>query len=281
MPSLLSAVSTRLASTSDTPALDASVLLAHILQRPRPWVLAHPEVTLPREMEEQLKDALNQLENGTPFPYVLGHWEFFGMEFEITPDVLIPRPETELLVEKAILLLQENPEHKMVADVGTGSGVIAVSIAANVPQVNLLATDISRNALKIAIRNAERHGVSDKIKFIECDLLPDSQLSAPQSFDLICANLPYIPSKTLHALSVYGREPTLALDGGPDGLALVHRLLQLVHKWLAPQGKLLLEIESTLGRDALRLAHDRLPRSKIQLHKDLTGQDRLLEIALK
>jgi release factor glutamine methyltransferase len=280
MLSLLSEISTRLAPTSDTAALDASVLLAHILQKPRSWVLAHPEVTLTRKMKDELKDALNQLENGKPFPYVLGQWEFFGMEFEITPDVLIPRPETELLVEKAIAWLKESPEHKVIADVGTGSGVIAISMAANVPHVNVLATDISKEALKIAKRNAERHAVSDKIRFIECDLLPARQNSAPQSLDLICANLPYIPTKTLRTLPVYGREPALALDGGSKGLVLVRRLLQLGPEWLTPHGRMLLEIEATLGSDAMRLAHDLFPRANIRLHKDLSGHDRLLEIAL-
>jgi release factor glutamine methyltransferase len=266
---------------SDTPALDASVLIAHIVGKPRSWVLAHPELTLTREMQNQLEDALKQLENGKPFPYVLGQWEFFGMQFEVTPDVLIPRAETELLVEKAIVWLQESPAHKMVADVGTGSGVIAISIAANAPHVTILATDISKEALKIAKRNAEKHAVSDRINFIECDLIPDRQNSTPKSFDLICANLPYIPTKTLHTLPVYGREPTLALDGGSNGLDLVRRLLQLAPKWLTPHGEMLLEIEATLGSDTLRLAHDLFPRADLQLHKDLTGHDRLLEIALK
>lgn len=281
MHSLFSEISTRLAPISDTPALDASVLLAHIIGKPRSWVLAHPEVTLTREMKNQLENALRQLENGKPFPYVLGQWEFFGMDFEVTPDVLIPRPETELLVEKAIAWLQESTEHKMVADIGTGSGVIAISIAANVPDVNVLATDISIEALKIAKRNAEKHAVSDRIEFIECDLFPDTQNITLKSFDLICANLPYIPTRTLHTLPVYGREPTLALDGGSNGLDLVRRLLQVAPNWLTPHGKMVLEIEATLGRDVLRLGYNLFPRADIQLHKDLTGHDRLFEIALK
>ena len=107
MSSLLSDITTRLTLFSDTPALDASVLLAHIINKPRTWVLAHPELTLSAEQQHALNESLSRLEAGTPFPYVLGHWEFFGLEFDITPDVLIPRPETELLVEKAIAWLQE------------------------------------------------------------------------------------------------------------------------------------------------------------------------------
>src|SRR5215208_196161 len=130
MPSLLSDIATRLASSSDTPALDASVLLAHIINKPRTWVMAHPELTLNVEQQKQLDDSLARLERGESFPYVLGHWQFFGLEFDITPDVLIPRPETELLVEKAIAWLQASPVRTTVADIGTGSGAIAVSIAA-------------------------------------------------------------------------------------------------------------------------------------------------------
>src|SRR5215207_5636323 len=127
--SLLSDIAAWLAPTSDTPALDASVLLARILKRPRTWVMAHPELTLTTGQQIQLDDSLARLERGEPFPYVLGQWEFFGLDFDVTPEVLIPRPETELLVEQAITWLQESPVRRTVADIGTGSGVIAISIA--------------------------------------------------------------------------------------------------------------------------------------------------------
>src|SRR5512142_341944 len=118
MPHLLSDITNSLSSISDTPALDASVLLAHILKKPRTWVLAHPELLLTTEQQNQLNESLAQLESGEPFPYVLGHWEFFGLDFDVTPDVLIPRPETELLVEKAIGWLQRSSERRTVADIG-------------------------------------------------------------------------------------------------------------------------------------------------------------------
>ena len=159
MPHLLLDITDSLSSISDTPALDASVLLAHILNKPRTWVLAHPEITLTTDQQNQLNQALTRLECGEPFPYVLGHWEFFGLDFDITSDVLIPRPETELLVEKAVTWLQESPARRTVADIGTGSGAIAVSIAVNVRDVNILATDISKQALQVAQRNAEKHSV--------------------------------------------------------------------------------------------------------------------------
>lgn len=279
---ILSDITDRIASVSDTPALDASVLIANIIDRSRTWVMAHPELILSNEQKEQLEAAMTQLENGTPFPYVLGHWEFFGMEFNITPDVLIPRPETELLVEKAIAWLQESKVRRTVADIGTGSGIIAISIAANISNAKILATDISPNALQVAQRNAHKFNLADHINFVECDILPPrpASLSTEDRFDLLCANLPYIPTETLHSLPVYGHEPTLALDGGPDGLDLFRKLMNVAPQWMAPNSLILLEIEATLGVKALSLAYDMFSSAKIHLHKDLTGRDRLLEIML-
>jgi release factor glutamine methyltransferase len=289
MPPILSEITSCLISTSDTPALDASVLLARILNKPRTWVMAHPELTLSSEQQNQLNAALARLENGEPFPYVLGAWEFFSLEFEVTPDVLIPRPETELLVEKAIMWMQQNPEKQTIADIGTGSGAIAVSLAVNLPQAHILATDISAKALNVAKQNASKHNVQDRIEFIECDLLPDqSQIASRQhlhrkqvqvsSIDLICANLPYIPTATLHQLPIFNREPTLALDGGDDGFTIIRRLLSIAPARLATNAKLLLEIEASLGSQAVHLAEKTFPAANIHIHQDLTGRDRIIEI---
>ena len=282
MPSLHLDLTTRLASLSDTPDLDASVLIAHVTNKPRTWVMAHPELTLTTEQQTQLNESLTSLEKGEPFPYILGHWEFFGLDFDITPDVLIPRPETELLVEKAIVWLQESKVRRTIADIGTGSGAIAVSLAVNVPDADILATDISPKALQVAKRNAEKLGVGKNIEFVECDLLPNKSTfnNNHVPFDLICANLPYIPTQTLSRLPVFGREPTVALDGGADGLGLFRRLLNIAPDWLAPNALILLEIEATLGVQVLNLAYDMFGQAEINLHQDLTGRDRLLEIRL-
>src|SRR5215216_2772456 len=238
---LLSDITIRLAPMSDTPALDASVLIAHILNKPRTWVMAHPELSLTTEQQKKLDDSLARLERGEAFPYVLGHWEFFGLEFDITRDVLIPRPETELLVQKAITWLQESPVRRTIADVGTGSGVIAISIATHFPDAHILATDISYQALQVARKNASKFGVLNRIEFVQCELLPHqaNSLLTERRFDLICANLPYIPSETLRGLPIYGREPMLALDGGTDGLDLIRRLLYIAPRWLTLNGKML------------------------------------------
>jgi release factor glutamine methyltransferase len=244
--------------------------------------MAHPELTLTTEQQDQLADSIAQLESGIPLPYLLGHWEFFGMEFDITPDVLIPRPETEVLVEKAIAWLQASNVRRTVADVGTGSGIIAVSIAVHVPDAKVLATDISPQALAVAEGNARKFDVSSHIDFRQCDILPPrpDSLSTEERFDLLCANLPYIPTQKLHTLPIYGREPTHALDGGADGFDHFRKLMEAAPALMAPNALLLLEIEATLGKQALDLAYDMFNQAEIHLHKDLTGRDRLLEIKL-
>lgn len=286
-PSLYSDITARLAPVSDTPALVASVLISHILNKPRTWVLAHPELTLTTEQQKQLSDSLERLENDEPLPYLIGKWEFFGLEFDVTSDVLIPRPETELLVEKAIAWLGQNPKNKNMADIGTGSGVIAVSIAVHVPDVKILATDISDKALEVAKRNAQKFNVTDRIEFVKCDLLPEkftianaqsSIVNRQLPINMICANLPYIPTQELHNLPIYNREPTLALDGGEDGLDPFRKLMRVAPEWLAPNGLILLEIEATQGLETLSLARKTFPDAHISLHKDLAGKDRLLSV---
>jgi len=259
--------------------LDAEVLIAHVLEQPRTWLLAHDDSSFDPKAASVLDSLIQRLEQGEPLPYVIGHWEFFGLDFNLTPDVLIPRPETELLIERAIPWLQSSGQHCSIADIGTGCGCIAVSIATHVPSANILATDISSAALEVARRNAYKHHVENQIEFVECDILP-MPLSDESHFDLICANLPYIPTPKLHTLPIYGREPTLALDGGNDGLDLFRRLLAIVPKRLAPGGRILLEIEATHGPAALSLAYDAFEEAEIHLYQDLAQQDRLLEIQL-
>lgn len=263
----------------DTPELDAQVLLAHVLGHVRTWLLAHPELELSAPQLDSVEAAVSRLEAGDPLPYVLGHWEFYGLDFNVTPNVLIPRPETELLVEKAIAWLKASPERRTVADVGTGSGAIAVTIAMNVPDARVLATDISPAALEVARSNAEKFNVQERIEFVECDLLPTLNVQR-STFNAIFANLPYIPTETLRRLAVFETEPALALDGGADGLDLIRRLLAIAPDWLAPGGRIMLEIEASQGMPVLSLAYDLFSEAEIHLHRDLAGHDRLLEITL-
>lgn len=272
----LDGLAARLEKTSDTPGLDAQVLLERVLEKPRAWVLAHPETPLTGSRLAALEGLVERLEGREPLPYVLGRWEFFGLEFAVTPDVLIPRPETELLVERALgglkrFALAERPPRAL--DAGTGSGCIPVALAVNAPDLSLVATDISPAALEVARRNAAAHAVAERIEFACCDLFPPDG-----RFDLITANLPYIPTDTLRSLPIYGREPTLALDGGADGLTLIRRLLTGAPERLTPGGLLLVEIEASQGAAALSLAYDAFSEVQIHLHKDLAGRDRLLEV---
>ena len=276
---ILDWLNSRLEKISDTPGLDAQVLLAHVLDKPRSWVLAHPEIPLAEKKISALEALVARLEKGEPLPYLLGVWEFFGMEFYITPMVLIPRPETEMLVTRAISWLSDSGRQGQklkVLDVGTGSGCIAISLAVNVADVIITATDISPAALKVAHRNAEKLGVADRISFIKSDIFPDP-ISSIQ-YSLILANLPYIPTDTLLRLPVSKHEPPLALDGGASGLVLISHLLKDAPRWLSDGGMLLIEIEASKGKETLSLASDAFPKDRIQLRKDLAGHDRMLEI---
>jgi release factor glutamine methyltransferase len=284
--SLLDQTAERLCAVTDTPELDAQVLLAHLTGKPRTWLAAHPETPLSDLELASVESAVLRLEAGDPLPYILGHWEFFGLDFEITPDVLIPRPETELLVEQAILWLQSQPVTKLsslrAADVGTGSGCIAISLAHHMRDLHVLATDLSLPVLEVARRNALRHNVAQRVDFVQCNLLPPhpDPLPTESHFDIICANLPYIPTGTLEQLPIFGREPTLALNGGVDGLDPIRQLLKLAPEWLAPNGLILLEIEAGQGMAAVSLAYDAFDNATINLRRDLAGRERLVAIRL-
>lgn len=264
----------RIAGLTESPGLDAQVLLAYICNTSRTWVLAHPEYELNGEQNLSLAHAIAQLAAGVPLPYVIGEWEFYGLGFKVTPDVLIPRPETELLVESALKWLAEHPGRSRVAEAGTGSGCIAISLAVNSPNLSLTATDICAAALAVASQNAQRHKVEERLTLIETDLLQ----GVVGPFDLICANLPYIPSGTLRQLPVYWREPRLALDGGPDGLDLIRKLLMQAAKLLAPGGLALLEIEAGQPEAAREAAAQCFPQAEISTKLDLAGRHRLLTI---
>jgi release factor glutamine methyltransferase len=272
--SALDAAQQRLEAVSETAALDAQVLLAHLLNRGRAWVLAHPEAPLSAEQAKSLEQMLKRLQSGEPLPYVLGHWEFYGLDFSLTPDVLIPRPETELLVERAVQWLKVHPFRRLAADVGTGSGCIAVALAVNFPDLYIVAGDRSFGALKVAQANAYKHGVAGRIDCIQLDLLPETG----KPFDLVCANLPYIPRSELNNLPVVKREPVMALDGGEEGLELIRRLLKRAPHLLAPGGYLLLEIEASHGEAVLVMAQQAFPEGKVELLIDLAGRDRLVTV---
>lgn len=278
----LNQASNQLKDISDVPDLDSQVLLANILGASRTWLAAHPEKELRKSQLACADRAFSRLKSGEPLAYILGRWHFYNLEFEITSDVLIPRPETELLVDQAISWIKNSTEQKNIIDVGTGSGCISIAIAKNISSAKILATDISQAALNIAQKNAQKHDVQNQIIFHQCDLLPSNQnfKSTKRKCDLLCANLPYIPTKALQGLDIYEREPTIALDGGIDGLDFIQRLLEIAPQRMDEGGMILMEIDHTQGNIVSSLAKKIFKNAELSIKKDLAGKNRLLEIRI-
>jgi len=263
-----------LLNRSTTPNLDAQLLLMKALDQTRAWVLAHPEAELSDPQAQQFQHDLAELAAGTALPYILGWWEFYGRRFKLNRRVLIPRPETELLVEQALSWLQRVDGGRAL-DLGTGSGCLAVTLAAERPGVRVLASDIDREALQLARLNASWYGVEERMSFVQADLL--SPLRGP--FDVICANLPYIPTAALAGLEVASREPARALDGGQDGLSLIRRALQDLPRALAPGGLALFEIQPDQAAAVSEAARRALPGAHVRVRRDLAGLERLLAVS--
>jgi release factor glutamine methyltransferase len=259
---------------SESPYLDSVVLLSHITGFTKSQILANPDPSLSSKQQKQLDQALTRIKAGTPLPYLIGEWEFFQYMFKINPDVLIPRPETEGLVQLALAWLKEHPQQRTCLEIGTGCGCIAVSLAKNIPDLKIIATDISSSALQIAKENAQRHQVDGQIQFQERDLLTGMD----DKVDLIVANLPYIPTEKLKSLSVYSREPILALDGGSDGLLYITKVLKSARQHIRLNGAIFLELDEESGASALTLAREVWPGMTLRLSQDLAGQDRYLSI---
>jgi len=244
---------------ADVPSftLAAELLLLHVAGRDRTWLYAHPEDEISAEQEQRFLSLLTRRAAGEPTQYLTGKQEFWGLEFEVTPDVLIPRPETEHVIEVALdrLALREiragrkqtlSGEGLRIADVGTGSGCIAISLAKDLPGARVVATDISPEALKVARRNAARHQFADQIEFVNANLLEgiSAPMAAAPRFDLIASNPPYIGRREGPTLQreVRDHEPELALYGGEEGYELYADLITQSAEHLAPGGILVLEL---------------------------------------
>lgn len=212
---------------------------------------------------------------GEPLPYITGQIEFFGLTFGVTPDVLIPRPETETLVEAALAWVKAHPD-AVAVDVGTGSGCIAVTLAVHAPSLRLYATDISPAALEVARANAERHDVAERITFLEGDLL----IPLPEPVNLIVSNPPYVTDDEWDELPLsVQKEPRTALLSGADGLDAIRRLLAQAQTRLRPGGLMLVEIGERQGKAAQALAQAAFPQAEVAIVPDLAGKDRVLRIA--
>jgi len=246
-------------------ALAAELLLMHVLQRDRAWIYAHPECELDAATREKYSSLIAQRASGVPTQHLTGHQEFWGLDFEVTPDVLIPRPETEHVIEVALARLVAQSEdcakqELRIADVGTGSGCIAIALAHEWPAARITATDISAAALEVARRNAARLGVAERITFAECSLLDalfhQSPVTSHQSplFDLIASNPPYIGRREAATLprEVREHEPETALFGGEIGTELYQPLIAQAAALLKPQGHLVLELGYNSAEHVMR-----------------------------
>jgi len=225
----------------------------------RSWLLANPQFPLDDGMLTRLNRDLQDLKDGKPLAYILGSWEFYGFSLHVSPAVLIPRPETELLVQSALDVLSQRK---------------SPAIAKNQSQASIIATDISYAALEVAQKNLTRYALKSRVHLLQSDLLSSVQ----GRFDVICANLPYIPTAALQDLPDLRHEPNLALDGGEDGLAHIKRLLKQSTHRLAPRGHLFFEMQFDQAEALQQLAQLHFPDAEVIIKHDLSVHDRLLVV---
>lgn len=257
---------------------EAGSLLAHALGRDRSFILSHAEGPVSEEHLEVFRDYLRWRGRGKPLQYITGNQEFFGLDFEVTSDVLIPRPETELLIEIALKLIPAHEQAPFICDVGTGSGCIVITLLHERTDARAVGIDISAAALTVAKKNAARHGVTERIVFVESDCLAGMD-SSKSTFDLIVSNPPYVAESAFAGLQreVRDYEPAIALEAGADGLAIIRRLLVEAASFLKIGGHLLFEIGFDQGAAVDQLI-DRNYWKLLEIHQDLQGIPRIVAL---
>ncbi|GHO74114.1 release factor glutamine methyltransferase [Ktedonobacter sp. SOSP1-85] len=266
------------------PRLDAQVLLGHILQVPRATLYAYPERELSAEQEKRFRELIERRARNEPVAYLVGEKEFYGRDFQVDERVLIPRPETELLVEAALKEARRRldaGEMPVVADVGTGSGVIPITLALEEPRLPVIyACDVSAEALEVARANCQRYGVEERVILLQSDLLQ----ALPQPVDMLLANLPYVGTDELPQMApdVWNYEPHLALFSGPDGLGLLTRLCREARQYgmLRPGGWCVLEMGYLHQEPLTRLIKSLWPEADVACISDYAGLDRHLVVRL-
>ena len=273
-----------------TASLDAQVILAHALGVERTWLFAHYDYELTADQAESYTDLIARRTASEPVAYLVNNREFYGLDFYVDRRVLIPRPETELLVDTVFEYIDDYHADSAtsttpieIVDVGTGSGAIALAVAHEAANVSIHAIDISADALDVARLNAERLGLQECVQFYHGDLLTPLAGTTHAPVHVIVANLPYIRHDDYRALDsdVHDYEPRLALDAGPDGLESIRRLLAQASEYLRPGGMLLLEIGYDQGKMVGALAAEALPRAReISVEKDYSDRDRIVRIML-
>ena len=276
------------------PRLEQEILLAHVLKIKRIQLLVHPERKLSQEEEALFQQLVKRRLKHEPIAYIVGNQPFMGLDFFVDQSVLIPRPETELLVETALRVAEEVSSSAVIADIGTGSGCIAISLAKKFPQAKVIATDSSAEALKLAQKNAKLHQVTDRCEFRQGNLLDplnnvaaklarpertclersrESRRALPTKFDVIVSNPPYIPSKDIETLdpNVKDWEPKGALDGGKDGLDYIRQIIKEAPKY---SNALILEFGINQAENIRQLAKEHF--GKVSIIKDYSGINRIL-----
>jgi release factor glutamine methyltransferase len=276
------------AANVPSSTLAAELLLMHTLGRERTWLYTHPEEELDASMAREYFALIARRAAGEPTQYLTGKQEFWGLEFEVTPAVLIPRPETEHVIEVALERLgargikinmrtgEPSPPLR-IADAGTGSGCLAVALAHELPHAEIFATDISAAALEVALRNSTRHGVANRIRFLQCDLLRPVSPS-PGSFDLIVSNPPYVAQDDAATLAreVREHEPHAALFGGPSGIEIYEQLTQQAGESLRSGGVLVLELGYRSAQAVRAILVAQRHWVNVSVTNDLAGIPRVL-----
>jgi release factor glutamine methyltransferase len=279
----LLAAARRLKETgSDSPQLDSAILMAHVLGVSKGWLYAHPNRQLTADEIGRFEDLVRRRMRCEPVAYLVGFKPFYGLDITVDRRVLIPRPETEILVDRVLEYIQRRSKEGVamkVADVGAGSGAIAVALAVNVPGLVVYATDISEDALSVAAQNVWRYGVGDQVQMIPGNLLD----AVPELVDVIVANLPYVASRDLARLSPQVRdyEPLLALDGGPDGLEVYRSFFAALRapgarQILQQRARVYLEIGWNQGEEVRCMAQEAFPAAEVSVQVDYAGLDRIV-----
>ncbi|HEX9861095.1 MAG TPA: peptide chain release factor N(5)-glutamine methyltransferase [Nitrospirota bacterium] len=270
------------ASGVDGPRLTAELIMAHVMETGRAGVYARLRDELAAVEAERFFELVERRAGREPLQHITGRQEFFGLDFEVTPDTLVPRPETELVVTEALKRVA-GTTGALVADIGTGSGCIAVAVAVNAPGAIVYAVDVSGPALAVAGRNAGRHGVADRVRSMQGDLLgPLAGMGLEGRLDVIVSNPPYIPAADIPGLQPEVQfDPDSALDGGPDGLDVVRRILRDAPAFLKPGGALLVEVGAGQSDAVMQIVSETGGMSVDTFLVDFAGIERVLVAAKK
>jgi release factor glutamine methyltransferase len=262
-----------------TARLDAEALLSHIIMKDRVWLITHRDDALEDDHQRGFADVVQRRTRREPLQHIIGNQEFWGLEFKVSPDVLIPRPETEFIIEAALAIVRDRNTPVRIIDLCTGSGCIAVSLAKELTAARVIATDASEKALALARENTRGHGVSERIRFLPGDLFePLEELDIRGQIDIIVSNPPYVRAGDLPMLQpeVRDYEPEMALIAGPEGTELAMKIIQRAPAYLKKNGALIMEMGMGQAEALTRMVEATGAYAKPAVLKDLAGIERVL-----